>query len=157
MVRMPGCRRVRRSRGGHRRPAPKWLARRLEDVEKAAGRATLQAVEALGKQRPDHQVQIDVKFIEPIAGVTGLRGGRKKYLRPLDAQQGQRSVDQHRRANCLDGGDGDDWSPVACEGSSSKIVSQFLPSIACTWPGRHPRGARVQGPDSRPPEAISGL
>jgi hypothetical protein len=83
MVRMPGCRRVRRSRGGHRRPAPKWLARRLEDVEKAAGRATLQAarqaVEALRETVADHQVQIDVKFIEPIAGVTGRRGGRNKY------------------------------------------------------------------------------
>jgi transposase InsO family protein len=31
------------------------------------------------KQRPGHHVQIDVKFIEPIAGVTGRRGGRNKY------------------------------------------------------------------------------
>lgn len=31
------------------------------------------------KQLPGHRVQIDVKFIEPIAGVTGRRGGRNKY------------------------------------------------------------------------------
>lgn len=31
------------------------------------------------KQRPGHHMQIDVKFIEPIAGVTGRRGGRNKY------------------------------------------------------------------------------
>lgn len=31
------------------------------------------------KQLPGHRVQIDVKFIEPIAGTTGRRGGRNKY------------------------------------------------------------------------------
>ncbi|MFI9559081.1 IS481 family transposase [Nonomuraea endophytica] len=31
------------------------------------------------KQLPGHRVQIDVKFIEPIAGVTARRGGRNKY------------------------------------------------------------------------------
>ena len=30
------------------------------------------------KQRPGHHVQIDVKFIEPVAGVTGQRGGRRR-------------------------------------------------------------------------------
>mgnify|MGYP000187830388 CR=1 FL=1 len=33
------------------------------------------------KQLPGHRVQIDVKFIEPIAGVTGRKGGRNKYYR----------------------------------------------------------------------------
>lgn len=31
------------------------------------------------KQRPGHHVQIDVKFIEPLASTTGRRGGRNKY------------------------------------------------------------------------------
>jgi transposase InsO family protein len=31
------------------------------------------------KQLPGHRVQIDVKFIEPIAGVTTRRGGRNKF------------------------------------------------------------------------------
>ncbi len=31
------------------------------------------------KQLPGHRVQIDVKFIEPIAGTTGRKGGRNKY------------------------------------------------------------------------------
>lgn len=33
------------------------------------------------KQLPGHRVQIDVKFIEPIVGVTGRKGGRNKYYR----------------------------------------------------------------------------
>ena len=31
------------------------------------------------KQLPGHRVRIDVKFIEPIAGATGRRGGRNKF------------------------------------------------------------------------------
>jgi hypothetical protein len=33
------------------------------------------------KQRPGHHVQIDVKFIEPIAGAAGRRGGRNTYYK----------------------------------------------------------------------------